>query len=154
LAKRRKLIQLQSETGPVRGGQLEECTDHVAFDDENVLLEPPQIGEDIELLEEPRKIEQIKINYVKCAKIVDIKALKDTIWSLIESDRSDPTQAKPFSELLSKIPDHLFGESLQNVSVPFCFICLLHLANEKGLVIDQQRNQLNELSVTLQRTVN
>ena len=40
-----------------------------------------------------------------------------------------------FSEVIKTLPE-LYPESrLRELSVPFCFICLLHLANEKNLAI-------------------
>lgn len=42
---------------------------------------------------------------------------------------------------------------VSNVSVPYCFICLLHLANEKNLTITDQRNEdvnaLSELTISM-----
>src|SRR5690348_17170205 len=56
-------------------------------DDEggDIFIPPPAITDEMELVNAPRKIEQIKINYVKTAKTVDVKALKDTLWSGIHS---------------------------------------------------------------------
>jgi hypothetical protein len=38
-------------------------------------------------------------------------------------------------------------DALPNISVPFAFICLLHLANEKGLSVEQVKGDLEELTV-------
>lgn len=35
---------------------------------------------------------------------------------------------------------------MDDISTSFCFICLLHLANEKGLVIENT-NELTDLSI-------
>ena len=37
-------------------------------------------------------------------------------------------------------------QALDDISTSFCFICLLHLANEKGLVITKNQD-LNELDI-------
>ena len=38
---------------------------------------------------------------------------------------------------------------MKDVSVPFCFICLLHLANEKNLVLtDDKLGDLSKLDIT------
>lgn len=36
--------------------------------------------------------------------------------------------------------------AMKDISTSYCFICLLHLANEKGLVIDKSEN-LDELKI-------
>ena len=51
-----------------------------------------------------------------------------------------------FSEVIRTLPE-LYPESrLKELSVPFCFICLLHLANEKNLSIAGSKN-LDDLFV-------
>lgn len=37
-------------------------------------------------------------------------------------------------------------QAMQDISTSYCFICLLHLANEKGLTIEKQ-DDLQELSI-------
>jgi hypothetical protein len=51
---------------------------------EFVLAAPP-VGE-LELLAEPRKIEQIKIDYAKTSKFVDVKVLKDSIGHALKDE--------------------------------------------------------------------
>jgi len=57
-----------------------------------------------------------------------------------------------FSTVLDKLPSNISQEALPNISVPYCFICLLHLANEKGLNIAQEKNNLTELFISKPRT--
>lgn len=42
-------------------------------------------------------------------------------------------------------------QALNDISTSYCFICLLHLANEKGLVIEKQTD-LMELTITKDHT--
>lgn len=119
-------------------------------DNDDFYIEAPAISEQ-ELVAEPRKVEQIKINYAKQAKVVDIKGLKDTIWQEIQSDKveTDTKGRQKFSSLLEDLPSNLSEDALENVSVPFCFICLLHLANEKGLNVEQyHKSDLTELLIS------
>jgi condensin complex subunit 2 len=44
------------------------------------------------------------------------------------------------------------AQALADISTSFCFICLLHLANEKGLKIEGN-NTLDELSIVRDITV-
>lgn len=42
-------------------------------------------------------------------------------------------------------------QAMADISTSYCFICLLHLANEKGLVIENQEN-FTELSIRKDHT--
>ena len=53
-----------------------------------------------------------------------------------EDEGTDPTEPRVFNQVIQNLgrqyPEEKFGE----ISTSFCFICLLHLANEQGLKID------------------
>jgi len=109
----------------------------------------PAAPETAVLLEVPRRAQKIDISYARTAKKVDIKALKDDLWEQIDRINPDvktiakdlPTelvsfmgenkQALPFSDTISKLD----MDKCPDVSISYCFICLLHLANEKNLAI-------------------
>jgi hypothetical protein len=62
-------------------------------DDDNggeFIINPPFMDNEapgeLQLIQEPRKVEQIKINYAKTAKFVDVRALKETIWKGIKEN--------------------------------------------------------------------
>eukprot|EP01116_Phalansterium_solitarium_P021721 TRINITY_DN6884_c0_g2_i9.p1 TRINITY_DN6884_c0_g2~~TRINITY_DN6884_c0_g2_i9.p1 ORF type:complete len:775 (+),score=240.75 TRINITY_DN6884_c0_g2_i9:22-2325(+) len=126
-------------------------------DDEHVEFMPPAIATEADLVQAPRKIEKIRVNYAKSAKFVDVRALKETIWTelrdrpapsdsqeSLESDDEDEVAAVPtktFTTLLNNLPEKVSPDAISNISVPFCFICLLHLANERGLEIDQDQSE-------------
>jgi hypothetical protein len=108
--------------------------------------------DNLDLVAEPRRPEQIKINYAKSAKVVDVRALKETIWEELvekkeEEESSEGSRGVAFTEILESIPNDVPKEALPDISVPFCFICLLHLANEKGLSIEQTKGNLTELYI-------
>ena len=44
-------------------------------------------------------------------------------------------------------------QAMDDISTSYCFICLLHLANEKGLSIDNEPG-LEELSIRKDHTAN
>jgi hypothetical protein len=48
------------------------------------------------------------------------------------------TEAVNFAKVLEGVPEKSGAGQLSDLSVHMCFICLLHLANEKGLVIKSQ----------------
>ncbi|SCZ97822.1 BZ3500_MvSof-1268-A1-R1_Chr3-3g06394 [Microbotryum saponariae] len=112
-----------------------------------------------------KRVRPENINYAKRAKRVDVAKLKDSIWTelqvvsipvkefptepvyqpdLIEPtadesnvSSSSKTSLKP--ETLVPVVDRLRKtypkDKMEEISTSFCFICLLHLANEKGLRI-------------------
>lgn len=88
-------------------------------------------------------------NVAKIDKRVDVKALKQTIWKeLCATTAGDSARdgvnipvamktEKPFQDILEQLPLSMSSEVAREVSVPYCFVCLLHLANEKHLAIRQ-----------------
>jgi condensin complex subunit 2 len=48
---------------------------------------------------------------------------------------------------MDALPSSVPSEALGNVSVPFCFICLLHLANEHNLSLDADSDRLGDFHV-------
>lgn len=59
-------------------------------------------------------------------------------------DGSDPTLK--FTEVMNDLQRVYPKPVMDDISTSFCFICLLHLANEKGLVIDKA-DALDELYI-------
>ncbi|CAN6674405.1 condensin complex subunit 2 [Trichomonascus vanleenenianus] len=99
------------------------------------------------------------VNYAKTAKRVNVRLLKDNIWNnmKLEEDTKDKpelnedanvpeapeaqapeikSETKTFSEVVRGLKRSYNPQQLSEISTSFCFICVLHLANEKGLVID------------------
>jgi len=97
-------------------------------------------------------------NVAKIDKRVDVKALKQTIWKeLCASKPGDSARVgvvvpaamvaeKPFQSILEQLPQSMSEDVAREVSVPYCFVCLLHLANEKHLSIRQEN--MDSLFVT------
>ena len=56
-----------------------------------------------------------------------------------------------FTQIMSDLQTVYPKQAMNDISTSFCFICLLHLANEKGLVIEKQEG-LSELMVRRDRT--
>ncbi|XP_061117140.1 condensin complex subunit 2 [Conger conger] len=100
-------------------------------------------GED-NLVPEPQKVNKIEINYAKTAKKMDMKRLKNTMWSLLtdcldkppeesEGAETEVSGEKAFSQTTKTLLQRLPHTMAQNMSVPLAFVALLHLANEKNL---------------------
>jgi condensin complex subunit 2 len=97
-----------------------------------------------------RKVEKVHVGYATVAKKVDVKRLKKDLWDELESHFLSP------DDMESKTDDHSVPDSTQrasfqtvvhdlessksqpDASLPFYFICMLHLANEKGLRLDSK----------------
>ena len=92
-----------------------------------------------------------KVMYSRVAKKVDIKKLKDNIWRCIENQlaKLDQSQAKQlkFSMVIKQLKTLYTFDSLKDLSTSFCFICLLHLANEYGFKIDKDEVNLRDLTI-------
>ena len=49
---------------------------------------------------------------------------------------TDPEEARTFDEVIVGLQRSYPGDKLAEISTSFCFICLLHLANERGLKLE------------------
>lgn len=102
----------------------------------------------------------ISINYARVAKRVDVQELKRVMWDEFEklslSSASKPSSGKDktkqmadaphpttLTSLITSLPQtNISKETLQDVSVSYCFICLLHLANEHNLELLDQNEEI------------
>ncbi|KAJ2710043.1 hypothetical protein H4R19_003947, partial [Coemansia spiralis] len=102
-------------------------------------------------------IKPLHVNYARRAKRVNVKRLKDNLWREIAAGdrrRSEMGLADPadisldgdgvaalvgdqrFSEIVGGLKRVYTHEKLEELSISYCFICLLHLANERNLRIE------------------
>ncbi|TDZ39527.1 Condensin complex subunit 2 [Colletotrichum trifolii] len=116
------------------------------------------------LVTQTRRLRPDYVQYARVAKRVDVRRLKEEIWKgmgLPGSEDPDTSRAitpAPPPEDPSKDPTLKFTEvmnnlqtvypkpMMQDISTSFCFISLLHLANEKGLIVEKTPD-LQELLV-------
>jgi condensin complex subunit 2 len=49
---------------------------------------------------------------------------------------TNPEEARTFDEVIVGLQRSYPGDKLADISTSFCFICLLHLANERGLRLE------------------
>ncbi|KAF2280910.1 barren [Westerdykella ornata] len=97
------------------------------------------------------------VPYARKAKKVDVHRLKNEIWDGLgfeETQQTVPTSdsGEPGSSntmdvsvkftdvIVNTLPKRYAKQQLDDLSTAYCFICLLHLANEKGLVIENEEN--------------
>lgn len=112
---------------------------------------------------ELKKARPDNVNFAKKAKRVDVKRLKDDIWAGLKDlvshanktgytdttdedstlptppEPSDEEPVKTFSSIIQSLRSTYPHQKMSEISTSFCFICLLHLANEEGLRIESAR---------------
>ena len=82
--------------------------------------------------------------FTRQAKHINIQRLKDALWTDLSSTSKNSkkldTSAKTFTSVISKLPDSYNTDKdipeLGDITIPYCFICLLHLANEHSLQLE------------------
>ncbi len=126
-------------------------------------------GLGVELVPLPNRVEKMEIGYATVAKKVDVRQLKSGIWSRLcgndkEADEvgqpPDLPHAEPLpekdirsgasqtlSEVVGEMESFVPPTALEDITFPYVFICLLHLANEKTLEIRAPDDTLNDLVI-------
>lgn len=74
------------------------------------------------------------VSYFIFLNVVDV----DLIWVTTQNTLppTDPSEARVFDSVISGLHQSYPREKMEEISTSFCFICLLHLANEQGLKIE------------------
>ncbi|CAM0140766.1 hypothetical protein VKS41_008036 [Umbelopsis sp. WA50703] len=111
-----------------------------------------------------KKIKPMYVNYARTAKRVDVRRLKDNLWKTMapkphlvepspENVNADEANEEnhglqgehKFSEVIHNLKSEYSTKTMKDISVPFCFICLLHLANEKKLKLSNELDSEQDL---------
>ncbi|KAG4980039.1 hypothetical protein JHK84_033615 [Glycine max] len=103
------------------------------------------------LVTQPRQVSKIEVQYDKTSKQVDVHALKITLWDHVQESVKLPLEGQKdtlsFRNILANFPSECnAAATISDISPHLCFICLLHLANEKGLSIQNSPN-LDDLAI-------
>ncbi|ORY65916.1 barren protein [Pseudomassariella vexata] len=119
-----------------------------------------------QLVTSTRRLRPEYVQYARVAKKVDVRRLKEELWKGIGLEQLDldsarvPTPhtnqestseppAEPtlkFTQVMNSLQTVYPKAVMDDISTSFCFICLLHLANEKGLSIENTP-ELMELDI-------
>ena len=106
----------------------------------------------VEELDGVRKVDKVSVSYATIAKKVDVKRLKRDLWTELEAyfeaheekeeddfmatpQKLDPSEPLSFQKTVQAMEA---AKTQADVTLPFYFICILHLANEKGLRLDSK----------------
>ncbi|KAI1767555.1 barren [Hypoxylon sp. FL1150] len=109
-----------------------------------------------QLVTSTRRLRPEYVQYARVAKKVDVRRLKEELWKglgfpEVDEDpnrsrlptppteqvkKEDPAPPLKFTSVMNDLQAVYPKAVMDDISTSFCFICLLHLANEKGLVIE------------------
>ena len=130
-----------------------EENDHVA-DGPEVLAEQANVHEEIKAAKEP----EIEFKLDSFPKVINAKQLKENLWKQIEqskpiSSKSDSEEDKENEVLYKTDFSTVYSavQSNQSCSPQACFVCMLHLANEKGLTLTQNEGELSDFRILKKR---
>ncbi|KAH8147427.1 uncharacterized protein LAJ45_08583 [Morchella importuna] len=109
-----------------------------------------------------RRVRPEYVQYARVAKKVDVRKLKENLWTGLAFEPPSSSEVLPggkqaaavpppeeprrFTRVMNELQSVYPQKTMGDISTSYCFICLLHLANEKGLVITGSE-ALTELSV-------
>merc|ERR1712238_73914 len=108
-----------------------------------------------------RKVDKVRVAYATVSKKVDVKRLKKDLWAEVESgiatlsindsEEVAEEKKKENNDILSfnqTVQSLSCSQAQEDVSVAYYFICMLHLANEKGLCLENEDNGLKDFSIS------
>lgn len=127
-------------------------------------------------LDDVRKVDQVLVTHATIAKKVDVRRLKKDLWTEVEAKIAPTSQAEGCQNVESMednehknevnqkiVLDEEVDSTLsfqdtvkkltgcqkqEDVSLPFYFICMLHLANEKQLRLENAADGLNDFIIS------
>jgi len=115
-----------------------------------------------QLVTQSKRVRPEYVQYAKVAKKVDVRKLKEEMWKGIgfteEPSRWPGLKSTPlaqsveheaplkFTSVMNNLQTVYPKHAMADISTSYCFICLLHLANEKGLTLGNEHG-LEELSI-------
>jgi condensin complex subunit 2 len=115
------------------------------------------------LSQQPKPSTSEPLVFSKKAKRVDVQKLKENLWSKLAENSFEKPKAvdmdddktifeeeihceKTFTKVIKELDSCYEEKPRKDISVAFCFICVLHLANENNLFI-QGSESMKELII-------
>jgi hypothetical protein len=98
-------------------------------------------GMDLDFVDKPSTCGSTDIGYSRNSKFVDVKLVKKHLWDCINDELVSAKAAdkelmeSSFQGLVTRTLGKLPKSECENLSIQVCFICALHLCNEKGVEI-------------------
>ena len=78
---------------------------------------------------------KVEKNFGRLYRKFDIRALKKKIWTSYDDIKQEQTD---FKNVVMNMSKGMNDDELFSISTPTCFVCMLHLCNEKNLFIEQK----------------
>ena len=78
---------------------------------------------------------KVEKNFGKLYRKFDIRSLKKKIWISFDEMKDKKVD---FKNIVVNMSKNMGEEELYSISTPTCFVCMLHLCNEKNLFIEQK----------------
>lgn len=114
------------------------------------------------LVTQSRRLRPEYVQYARVAKKVDVRRLKEEMWRGIGAgeDKLDQSAALvprgedgtlKFTDVMNSLQSVYPKQAMADISTSYCFICLLHLANEKGLELAHSE-RFEEISIRRDET--
>ncbi|KAH3680931.1 hypothetical protein WICMUC_000074 [Wickerhamomyces mucosus] len=130
------------------------------FGDNSLTTDTQKFAMGTQLITGGNKVKPEYVNYSKTAKNVNVKVLKDNIWKVLDSKiQEDEKEVKvqegnpivkeesQLTDVVKDIEKFYPKDQRKDLSTSFCFICLLHLANEHSLTLENNE-LLNDIKIT------
>ncbi|KHJ32534.1 putative condensin complex component cnd2 [Erysiphe necator] len=113
------------------------------------------------------------VQFARVAKKVDVRKLKEELWKGINYNEKytvknfqtpgrlptpdeevgiEAGASLKFTSIMKNLQKVYPKQDMSEISTSYCFICLLHLANEKGLIIHKNK-ELTELEIIKDKTI-
>ncbi|KAL4534408.1 hypothetical protein Ndes2437B_g03686 [Nannochloris sp. 'desiccata'] len=116
------------------------------------------VGDDLDIAQASHRVEKVEVNYSRAAKQVDVRYLKELMWNGIQTVVAQhaangmrkgvsPDDPIEFADVLATVPENNPAGRIEDLSIHLCFICVLHLANEHGLVV-RGVPELNKMQIS------
>lgn len=77
------------------------------------------------------------------AKKVDMKQLKAVTWEMLKegsSEEKPKVEKTTFNAIYRELPKKLSSNMRESLSVPLALLTVLHIANEKGLILENHED--------------
>ena len=78
---------------------------------------------------------KVEKNFGRLYRKFDIRALKKKIWTSYDDIKQEQID---FKNVVMNMSKGMNDDELFSISTPTCFVCMLHLCNEKNLFIEQK----------------
>jgi len=108
---------------------------------------------DFDMVDQPTTCGSTDIGYSRNSKFVDVKLVKKHLWDCISEDlakgpKGEVVRSVSFQSLVDRTVQRMPASEMENLSTQVCFICALHLCNEKDLELEVGDVPLGDFAIS------